>query len=196
MAAINKIATNSPSRQNPSELENAIAGALFDLESNTQDLKASLRPLQFVSAREVEVGHGKKAIVIFVPVPQLKAFQKLQTRVVRELEKKFSGKHVVFIAKRTILPKPTRKLKTKNKQKRPRSRTLTAVHDAILEDLVFPAEIVGKRIRIRLDGSRLIKVHLDKSSQTTIEHKTETFAAVYKRLTGKEVTFEFPEPLF
>jgi small subunit ribosomal protein S7e len=55
MAAINKIATNSPSRQNPSELETAIAGALFDLESNTQDLKASLRPLQFVSAREVRI---------------------------------------------------------------------------------------------------------------------------------------------
>lgn len=55
MAAINKIALNSPSRQNPSELETAIAGALFDLESNTQDLKASLRPLQFVSAREVSV---------------------------------------------------------------------------------------------------------------------------------------------
>lgn len=55
MAAINKIATNSPSRQNPSELENAIAGALFDLESNTQDLKASLRPLQFTSAREVRI---------------------------------------------------------------------------------------------------------------------------------------------
>jgi hypothetical protein len=53
MAAINKIAHNSPSRQNPSELETAIAGALFDLESNTQDLKATLRPLQFVSAREV-----------------------------------------------------------------------------------------------------------------------------------------------
>ena len=41
---------------------------------------------------------GKKAIVIFVPVPQLKAYQKIQVRLVRELEKKFSGKHVVFIA--------------------------------------------------------------------------------------------------
>ena len=38
------------------------------------------------------------------------------------------------------------------------SRTLTAVHDAVLQDLVFPAEIVGKRIRVKLDGSRLIKV--------------------------------------
>jgi len=43
---------------------------------------------------------------------------------VRELEKKFSGKHVVFIAQRRILPKPTRKA-NKLKQKRPISRTLT-----------------------------------------------------------------------
>lgn len=51
------------------------------------------------------------------------------------------------------------------------SRTLTAVHDAILEDLVFPSEIVGKRIRVKLDGSRLIKVHLDKAQQNNVEHK-------------------------
>jgi Ribosomal protein S7e. len=51
------------------------------------------------------------------------------------------------------------------------SRTLTSVYDAILEDLVFPAEIVGKRIRVKLDGSQLIKVHLDKNQQTNIEHK-------------------------
>ena len=41
---------------------------------------------------------GKKAIVISVPVPQVKAYQKIQTRLVRELEKKFNGKPVVFIA--------------------------------------------------------------------------------------------------
>ncbi|XP_032286041.1 small ribosomal subunit protein eS7 isoform X1 [Halichoerus grypus] len=145
------------------------------------------------SWKEIEVGGGRKAIIIFVPVPQLKSFQKIQVRLVRELEKKFSGKHVVFIAQRRILPKPTRKSRTKNKQKRPRSRTLTAVHDAILEDLVFPSEIVGKRIRVKLDGSRLIKVHLDKAQQNNVEHKVETFSGVYKKLTGKDVNFEFPE---
>lgn len=41
---------------------------------------------------------------------------------------------------------------------RPRTRTLTAVHDGILEDVVYPAEIVGKRVRYRLDGSKIIKV--------------------------------------
>ena len=70
-----------------------------------------------------------------------------------------------------ILPKQTRKSYRKNKQKLPRSCTLVAVHDSILEDLVFPSEIVGKRIRVKLDGSRLIKVHLDKAQQNNVEHK-------------------------
>merc|ERR1711922_103594 len=163
---------------------------LLDLEINS-DLKAQLRELHITAAKEVDCAGGKKAIIIFVPVPQLRLFQKIQTRLVRELEKKFSGKHVVFIAQRRILPKPTRKTRRKNKQKRPRSRTLTAVHDSILEDLVFPAEIVGKRIRIKLDGSRLIKVTLEKAQQTNVEHKLDTFAAVYKKLTGKDTNFGF-----
>ena len=76
-------------------------------------------PAHLKKKSKVDCAGGKKAIVIFVPVPQLKSFQKIQTRLVRELEKKFSGKHVVFIAQRRILPKPTRKT-NKLKQKRPR----------------------------------------------------------------------------
>lgn len=55
MAALNKIASTSPSRQTPSELETSIANALYDLESNIPDMKTALRPLQFVSAREVSI---------------------------------------------------------------------------------------------------------------------------------------------
>jgi small subunit ribosomal protein S7e len=49
------------------------------------------------------------------------------------------------------------------------------VHEAALNDLCYPAEIVGKRTRVKLDGSRLIKVHLDKSQQTNVEHKVTIF---------------------
>ena len=78
------------------------------------------------------------------------------TRLTRELEKKFSYRHVVFIAQRRMLRKPTRTSRVV--QKRPRSRTLTSVHEKILEDLVFPTEIVGKRTRVSVDGSKLLKV--------------------------------------
>ena len=44
---------------------------------------------------------------------------------------------------------------------RPRNRTLMHVHEEILNDLIAPAVIIGKRIRHRLDGSQQLKIYLD-----------------------------------
>ena len=107
----------------------------------------------------------------------------------RELEKKFSDKHVVFVTRRKILAKPKRS--AHGSAPRPRTRTLTAVHEALLEDLVAPTEILGKRIRVKRDGARLIKVILDVKEKNTVEYKLDTFSSVYRKLTGKNVAFEF-----
>jgi small subunit ribosomal protein S7e len=64
----------------PDEIELSVAQALVDLENSVGDLKTELRPLQISAAREVDVRGGKKAIVVFVPMPQLKAFHKVQQR--------------------------------------------------------------------------------------------------------------------
>merc|ERR1712193_256756 len=133
------------------DVETNLSQALVEVENNGgPDLKAPLKELYFKAAKEFEIGGGRKAIAIFVPFPQIKAWQKIQ------------------------------------KQKRPFSRTLTSVHDSILDDLCYPAEIVGKRTRVRLDSSRLLKIHLDKTMQTDVEHKLDTYTSVYKKLTGKE----------
>jgi len=172
----------------PDEMEEAVAQALFDLEATNNELKADLRDLFINAAKEVDVSNGRKAIVIHVPFRLLKAFHKIQQRLVRELEKKFSGKDVVIVANRRIMAVPS----TGFARARPRSRTLTAVHANLLEDLVYPTEIVGKRIRYKVDGSKCLKVFLNPNDRNTTEYKLDTFAGVYKRLTGKDVVFEFP----
>ena len=113
----------------------------------------------------------------------------------RELEKKFSDRHVLIVASRRILPRPKRsnRSRTSQTQKRPQSRTLTAVHDAILSDLVYPVEIVGKRLRTREDGSKVLKVVLDEKERGGVDYRLDTYSEVYKRLTGKGVNFEFPQ---
>ncbi|VAH89984.1 unnamed protein product [Triticum turgidum subsp. durum] len=141
----------------PSEFEDTVAQVFFDLENGNQELKSDLKDLYINTAIQMDVVGNRKAVVIHVPYRLRKPFRKIHVRLVRELEKKFSGKDVVFVATRRIVRPP----KKGSAVQRPRTRTLTAVHDGILEDVVYPAEIVGKRVRYRLDGAKVIKIYLD-----------------------------------
>merc|ERR1712156_888384 len=172
--------------QRASDIENNVAQTLLEIQNGADAAtKEQLMQLHVVAVKEIDVG-GRNALILMVPAQQVVGWQKVQTKIVRELEKKFSGKHVLVIGARKVGAKCY-------KQKRPISRSVKHVHEAILEDCVFPAEITGKRIRHKMDDSTVIKAFLDRSSQTNVEHKTSTFSAVYKRLTGKNVVFEFPE---
>mmetsp|Transcript_99296 Transcript_99296/g.248979 ORF Transcript_99296/g.248979 Transcript_99296/m.248979 type:complete len:193 (+) Transcript_99296:81-659(+) len=176
----------------PTDLEEEVAKALFDIEvSPSSDIKGDLRDVYMSSAQELEV-KNRVALVVHFPFRVWKTVRKIQGRLIRELEKKFSKKHVVFVANRTILDKNFRR---KGLQVRPRSRTLTSVHESIMEDVVGPTEIYGKRTRISVDGTKLMKVILDPKDKDkeNVETKLATYAAVYKKLTNKEAVFQFPE---
>ena len=174
----------------PTELELNLAQAFSDLESTSKDLKGDLRDLYFLAAKEIAVDESKKAIIVFVPFVKLAKFKKIQPRLVREFEKKFTNKHIVFIGQRTVLG--AGHARASKGALRPRSRTVQAVHEAILNDVVYPTEIVGKRIRFRLDGSKLHKVYLDPKEAPNVDYKLATFASVYRKLTNKNIEFMFP----
>merc|ERR1719329_2054202 len=118
--------------------------------------------------------------------------KKIQGRLIRELEKKFNKRRVVFVADRTMLDTNFRR---KGLNVRPRSRTLTSVQESIMEDVVGPTEIVGKRTRVSVDGTKLQKIFLDPKDKdkADIEGKLTTFSAVYKALCNKEAVFMFEE---
>merc|ERR1711966_31266 len=175
----------------PNDLENQVAQAFVDLEINNEELRPTLKNLHIVAAREVAVNKSTAAIVVFVPYRLRDLFRKNQVRLVNELEKKFSGQHIVLVAKRNIQDKEKHSNRKASKgQVRPRSRTLTAVHEAILGDVVYPANISAKRTRYMQDGNKLIKVELENPYE--VSEKLDTFSSVYHALTGKNATFSLP----
>lgn len=54
----------------------------------------------FFFCSQIDVSGNRKAVVIHVPYRLRKPFRKIHTKLVRELEKKFSGKvlcHILFL---------------------------------------------------------------------------------------------------
>merc|ERR1712166_547491 len=167
------------------------AQPIVDLEISNEEPRPTLKNLHIVAAREVRVNNSTAAIVVFVPYRLRELFRKNQVRLVCELEKKFSGQHVVLVAQRKIQDKEKHSNRKASKgQVRPRSRTLTAVHDAVMADVVYPANIGGKRTRYQMDGNKQIKVELENGYE--VSEKLDTFAAVYAALTGKSASFTLP----
>ena len=81
----------------------------------------------------------------------------------------------------------------KNKQKYLRSWALTAGHDGILDDLVFPKWDYGQDNPSQTGWQPAPKGSFGWSTADNVKHKVETFSGVYKKLMGKDVNFECPD---
>ncbi len=174
-----------------SEVEKRVSSELGQLEATHTALKEALAGLTVSNVKEIDVEGGRKAVILFVPFPSLAGWRKVSKQVVDELEKKLTNSHVLIIANRTMISEKAFNRNTKTAGVRPRSRTLKAVQEAILDDIVAPSEIVGKRIRVKTDGSKLLRVLLNPKDAHSLGDKVETFRAVYTKLTNKAVSFEF-----
>ncbi|CDY34737.1 BnaA01g32880D [Brassica napus] len=123
----------------PTEFEERVAQAFFDLENTNQELKSDLKDLYINQAVSMDIAGNRKAVVIYVPFRLRKAFRKIHPRLVRELEKKFSGKVL---------------------------------------NTFSPFFQKG--------------VYMEPKERNNTEYKLETMVGVYRKLTGKDVVFEYP----
>ena len=172
--------------------ESKVAEHFKELQESKAPLK-ELKSLKFSSVKEVDVGHGRKALLIYVPPTQLSKYRALQKTLIDELEKKMSSTHqcAAIVANRTMVSSQTWARSKKLNGLRPRNRSLKSVQEALLDDLVFPSEISGKRIKVKAGGDRLITVHLSQKDATLVSDRADILAVIYKALTTKAVSIEF-----
>lgn len=171
-----------------SALHSDIDKIVVDATTNYEHKKTSKTEIVH-DVKEVKiVGDDKKsytALIVYLPFVYVQNHRALLSKIVNDIQSKKKLPTFV-VSHRTLLNK-----KSAQKQKIPRNRTLTSVYDAILEDLIAPGVIIGKRLRYHLDGSQHTKVFLNEDSRAFLENKTPLIAQIYKQLTNRKVTFEF-----
>eukprot|EP00831_Metopus_contortus_P027644 TRINITY_DN2318_c0_g2_i1.p1 TRINITY_DN2318_c0_g2~~TRINITY_DN2318_c0_g2_i1.p1 ORF type:complete len:223 (-),score=62.45 TRINITY_DN2318_c0_g2_i1:54-722(-) len=180
-----KIVKKGDAKVSPTEDE--VAKALFEIENSSKDdMAEKIKKIKITKAEKVE-DRGVAVLIILVPFALFPLVKQSYSFLIQKLEAKFKCS-VVLLAQRTILSKYQ---KRKGSQKRPVSRTLSAVHDAFLEDIIFPYEIIGRRLRVKTDGTQIHKIHLKEADRKHVEARLQALALAYKKMTNKIITFEF-----
>lgn len=172
-----------------SELEQSVGKALKEIVDNAEEsAKKQLSNLKIAGAKEID-SEGQKIVIVTVPYKQIPAYRNVSTILVPELEKKLNNSMVFIVGKRRAFPKnPVRG--RRYVAIRPTGRTLRAVNENLLDDLVFPTSIVGKRVHYNAQQKQTTYVYLDPNDRTRVEERLHGFSIAYERLTGLKTVFE------
>ncbi len=162
---VSQIYARSKTTKNPtfSNVESQVGQALIDILAGLDaDNKRYGSFIQIHKAIEIPLGKEKPAILVYISYIGHKVLlTNLYKKIVGELERKLKTT-VLLVAARNI---QSRWIKKNRTQKRPYSRTLTSVQENLLNELLLPGTIISDRTRVRLDGSSVRKIVLDKSEQ-------------------------------
>ena len=179
--------TQNKNKQNESDITNTFKDLLKKIQSTEKDTP-ELKNINIATASKIAIEGNKHCYLVQVETPSEKDLKKVNGILVKTFEEHFSNPIVVIPAKKRINGKIFKRYEG---TKVPRDRTLTAVFDAYLDDLVYPATIVGKRIRFPKGKVRHFKVILDKLDEETINYKIPSITACYKALTNRELEVAF-----
>jgi len=177
-------------RATVNEITKNLTTVLTRIQENDQSIKKDLESLKIENANEISVGADKRCYLVQVNESSVKNLQNVHSDIVKKLEEHFSTPVVIVPYRKKINGKLFRKFRGNKVQ---RDKTLSAVYDSYLEDLLYPATIVGKRVRYPKGKSRVYKVFVDPLDKESIEYKVNAIVACYKGLTNRELAIEFPQ---
>jgi small subunit ribosomal protein S7e len=179
---------SNKNRQTVNEITKNLTTVLSRIQDSDPKIKKDLENLKIENTNEISVG-DKRCYLIQVNEASVKNLHNVHSEIVKKLEDHFSTPVVIVPFRKKINGKLFRKFRG---TKVPRDKTLTAVYDSYLEDLLYPATIVGKRVRYPKGKSRVFKVYVDPLDRESIEYKVSSIVACYKGLTNRELVVEFP----
>ena len=171
-----------------SEIQKNVSNALEKIKDSEKDHKAELESIKIEHANEVQMEEDQKCFLIQISTQNLAGFKKVHSLLTKKLEDHLSNPVIIIPSRKRVNGKEYRSFVSK---KVPRDRTLTAVFDAYLDDILYPATIIGKRIRYSVGKTRTYKVLVDPLDKETVEYKLPAMTACYRALTNRKLEIEF-----
>lgn len=173
----------------PNALKEELAAIFLEVYHASGENKKPVRGSPVSEVREIthrdERNVLQTAYVVFVSYNFLRENRELISKLTNAVTLK-KERPCFVVAQRTIIHP-----KSKYNQKIPHNRTLTSVYESLLEDLIFPGQVIGKRIRFAAGGKQLIKYHLNADAESFVRPRAELIRQAYHDLTGRTVALEF-----
>jgi small subunit ribosomal protein S7e len=180
---------SNKNRATVNEITKNLTTVLGKIQDSNSDLKKDLEAIKIEGANEITIADNKRCYLVQVNEASIKNLQNVHADIVKKLESHFNVPVLIVPYRKTINGNLYRRYIGKAA---PRTKTLTAVYDNLLEDLLYPATIVGKRTRFQKGKNKLFKVFVDPIDKESVEYKTNAIATTYKALTNRELVIEFP----
>ena len=178
----------APKKGNISELQKNVSTEFEKIKDSEKDHKAELDTIKIEYANEVSMNDDQKCYLIQISTQNLAGFKKVHSLLTKKFEQHLSDTVILIPKRKRVNGKEYRTFISK---KVPRDKTLTAVFDGYLDDILFPAIIVGKRVRYSVGKTRTYKVLVDPLDKEMIEYKIPAITACYKAITNRKLEVEF-----
>ncbi len=181
--------TDNTKKTDSNKVNDLVTKIFNDFTESSSEHRDNMKTIKIENVSEFKYEENKTFVLVTVNESSIKSLQKVHVDLVKRLESTLGKPVIVIPSRKTVDGKKYRKFIGK---KVPRTKTLSYVRENLLEDLLYPATIVGKRTRYPRGQQKQLKVLVDSVDREVVASKTSAICVGYKSLTGHELSIDFP----